>query len=63
MGFSLSVGGFFSFLLKPFTNPVGIVMMIGVGVYIFLRVTGRIGFKRDKPKGGSGGGNADYIIK
>ena len=53
-------------------SPLGIILLVGVAIYIFLRVTGRL----DNPLGGlfgkKGGGNSgnngggrqpDYIIK
>lgn len=62
MGFGLSVGGFFDFLLRPFTNPIGWIMLLGAGVWIYLRITGKVGgFGKRKDRGGGGGG-ADYVI-
>ena len=58
----IGVGDFFEFLFRPFTNPIGWVLLIGAVAYIYLRLSGKIGFKRDKPKGGSSAG-ADYEIK
>lgn len=62
MVFELSIGGFFKFLIRPLTNPIGIILLLGAVIWIFLRITGRIqGF--GKKRKGSNTQTADYIIK
>lgn len=63
--FEISAKGFFEFLGRPFTNPIGWVLIGGVILYIILRLKGKIG-----GFGGSGGSkgkqqqrSADYVIK
>lgn len=46
------ISGFGEFLIRPFTNPIGIGLLILVLIYIILRLTGKISFGR---KGGGGG--------
>lgn len=60
--FALSLGGFLSFLGRPFTNVVGIILLIGVAVWIWARVTGRIGGGGGRGES-SGSGGVDYEIK
>lgn len=64
MSFELSVGGFFAFLFRPFTNPMGFIMLIGAIVLIWLRIKGKIGSPFDK-KGNNNqqGYKVDYHIK
>lgn len=50
------------FLIRPFTNPIGWIMLAAAAVYIFGRVTGRISFGKKKGLE-SRGRKADYIIK
>lgn len=54
--------GFGLFFLRPFTNPVGIILLLAVGIYIFLRISGKIRFRRDQG-GGGGGDRPDFVIK
>lgn len=62
MGFGLSVGGFFSFLTRPFTNPVGWILLIAAAVWIWARLSGKVGgLRRGRER--QGGSQADYIIK
>lgn len=63
MAFGISVGGFFEFLTRPFTNPIGWILIIGAAIWIYLRITGKVGGINFKKKGRGGGGQADYIIK
>jgi hypothetical protein len=58
---ALGLLDFGEFITRPFTNPIGWIMIIGLGIYIYLRISGRIGYKKDK--GGNSGGGADYVIK
>lgn len=51
---ALGVADFFEFITRPFTNPMGWIMLFGVGLYIYFRVTGKI---KRKEKGGGKGGN------
>lgn len=63
MAFDISVGGFFSFLGRPFTNPIGIIMLLGVAVYVWARLSGRIGGFGGRRERGGGSGRVDYVIK
>lgn len=62
MTFSLSVGGFFQFITKPFHSVIGWILIIATAIYIYLRITGKIGYKRDKQQGNNQT-TYDYIDK
>lgn len=62
MVFSISPSGFVEFITQPFRSFTGWILLIGVAIYIWLRLTGRIGFKRDQ-QSNSGGNVPDYEIK
>ena len=61
MAISMSFSGFMGFITRPFTNWMGWVLLIGAGVIIYLRVSGKIG---GFGKGGrdSGSGQVDYKL-
>lgn len=68
MAIELGVAGFFEFITRPFTSVAGWIFLIGIAIYIWARVTGKINFKKDQQKGGGSsnyGGTTrpDYKIK
>lgn len=59
----MSVAGFFSFYARPFQSTLGIMLLIGLGVYIYLRTTGRIDFELPRLGKNKGKGRKpDHII-
>lgn len=64
MAFELSLSGFANWITRPFTNPIGWILIIALGIYVYLRIKGKIRFKRDQQgPGGPGTTRADYYIK
>lgn len=59
------IWGFILWISKPFRSIFGVILLIGVGAYIWLRLTGRVKYKRDQGGGGGSGGGSrpDYVIK
>lgn len=59
MAFNMSIQGFFEFLIRPLTNPIGWVLLIGAAIWIWARLKGKVGsIGKNKNQN-----TADYTIK
>lgn len=58
---AFGIADFGEFLIRPFTNWIGWIFIILAIIWIYLRLTGKIGGTTKGPP--SGGSGPDYTIK